>query len=79
MAELEGLVLAPLGLPFPSCVTLGLTLAYLRPLTTSKLPALKKKGQEKEGKEVEEVTQASALDKDACSPRRVPTPHIRHT
>ena len=23
--------------------------------------------------------QASALDMDACSPRRVPTPHIRHT
>ena len=56
-----------------------LSLSSLRPLTTSKLPALKTKGQEKEGKEVQEVMQASALDTDACSPRRVPTPHIRHT
>ena len=72
------------GLTWPAIPWLGdpgayLSLSSLRPLTTSKLPALKMKGKEKEGKEVVEVTQASALGKDACSPRRVPIPHTRHT
>lgn len=46
----------------------------LRPLPTSKLLALKMKGQEKEDKEMPGVTQALALGKDACSYRRVPAP-----
>lgn len=51
----------------------------LRPLPTSKLLALKMKGQEKEDKEMPGVTQALALGKDACSYRRVPRSYAHHT